>query len=460
MSRKLRGLLNFCAVLFLPLALLPLLVIYHAATTGLTFGAVAPMPAATLFLQLLVCEVCGFAGRYGGLAMDKWGFSSVLRRILAVPAGVVLAAGMYALFAWKNSLAAPGIAVLGAAAFWVVGGLRFFSYGEILSLRVFVGYLTEYAIVLTVMELFQVNPVGATPFAAALFLALLLVLFGSNQAGIDFMMERRHHRFESLPQKIRSYNVHLFAATAAVLLALLLLYRPISWLLASVGNGLFAVLKWLVSRLPKGESTPVSSQGSGQAQSPQEAMGQLEQGESSPFWTYFGVAVAVGFVFLLYYYRYEIYQGLRSAWRTVVEFFRKILWGGRQKADCDENEYYTEEDEKIESGENDVQQEISVADRRRWKRACRRFAAEKDSAQALRTGYRLILQGIALHGVPVTVSNTTLEICRNTLAEGLPPIDKCTDGYNRLRYGEREFDLGSMEDIRAALAEILRYRNS
>ena len=114
MSRKLRGLLNFCAVLFLPLALLPLLVIYHAATTGLTFGAVAPMPAATLFLQLLVCEVCGFAGRYGGLAMDKWGFSSVLRRILAVPAGVVLAAGIYALFAWKNSLAAPGIAVLGA----------------------------------------------------------------------------------------------------------------------------------------------------------------------------------------------------------------------------------------------------------------------------------------------------------------------------------------------------------
>lgn len=76
----------------------------------------------------------------------------------------------------------------------------------------------------------------------------------------------------------------------------------------------------------------------------------------------------------------------------------------------------------------------------------------------MRTGYRLILQGIALQGVPVAVSNTTLEICQNALAEGLPPIEKCTAGYNRLRYGEQEFDLSSMADIREALSEILRYR--
>ena len=458
MNRKLLWLLNFCAAFFLPLALLPLLVIYHAAVTGLLFGEVAPLPAETLFLQLLVCELCGFAGKCCGLAVDRWGLSSAPRRVLAVPAGAALAAGIYFLFAWKNPMAAPGMAVLGAAAFWAVGGLRFYTYGEILSLRVFYGYLTEYTVVLIVMELFRVNPVGAAPFAAALFLAMLLVLFGSNQSGIDFMMERRHHRFDSLPQKIRSYNIRLLIAAGGVLLFLLLLYRPIAWLLSASGQGLFAALKWLLGLMPNGGSSDSVSKEPGQGQASQNVLGQLEPGKTSPFWTCFGIVLAIGFVFLLYYYRHEIYLGLRSAWQAIREFFRKMLWGGRQKAEHYENEYYTETDEKIESETGGLQEELSAADRRKWKRACRRFSAEEDSPQAMRTGYRLILQGIALQGVPVAVSNTTLEICQNALAEGLPPIEKCTAGYNRLRYGEQEFDLSSMADIREALSEILRYR--
>ena len=45
MNRKLLWLLNFCAILFLPLALLPLLVIGHAAVSGLISGGVTPLPA-------------------------------------------------------------------------------------------------------------------------------------------------------------------------------------------------------------------------------------------------------------------------------------------------------------------------------------------------------------------------------------------------------------------------------
>ena len=458
MNRKLLWLLNFCAVLFLPLALLPLLVIGHAAVSGLISGGVTPLPAGRLFLQMLACELCGFAGRCCGLLADRWGLSSAPRRLLAIPVGAAAGAAVWFLFARTDPFAAICVAVLGAAAFWAVGGLRFYTYGEILSLRVFYGYLTEYAVVLAVTELFQIDPAGPAPFAAALFFGMLLVLFGCNQAGIDFMMQRRHHRFDALPQKIRSYNIRLLIVTAAALILLLLLYRPIAWLLAAGGRGLLAVLRWLLGRLPNGGNAESASEEPEQGQASQDAMGQLAPGETSPFWTYFGIALAIGFVFLLYYYRHEIFSALRAVWRAIRETFRRLLWGGRQKAERDENEYYTETDEKIESETSEVQEDLSAADRRKWRRACRRFAAAGDSPQAMRTGYRLILQGIALQGVPVAVSDTTLEICHNALAEGLPPVGKCTDGYNRLRYGEQEFDLSSMADIREALSEILRYR--
>ena len=345
--------------------------------------------------------------------------------------------------------------------FWTVGGLRFCTYGEILSLRVFYGTLTEYAIVLIVLELFKVNPCSPIVFAAVLFVALLMVLFGSNQAGIDFMMQRRHHRFDLLPPKIRSYNIRLFAVSAGILLVLLLLYRPIAWLLGLAGSGLYATIRWLLSLLLKGQSGEQSESAESQpTQSPQNMSQVFGKGETSPFWTYFGIALAIGGVYLLYYYRHEIHMGLRSAWRAIREFVERLLFGGRQKADRDETEYYTETDQKIETDDRDFLQEASVADRRKWRRACRRFAAEPDSSQALRRGYRLILQGIELQGVPVAVSDTTLEICGSALQKGLPPLEACTRDYNLLRYGEHEFDLNSMTDLRTALAKLLHYRKA
>ncbi len=457
MSKRLLRILNFCAMLFVPLAVLPLLIIYHAAMTGLLQGGITPLRTDRLLLQLLFCELCCFAGKYCGLAADSAGIGSALRRVLAVPTGGIVAAAMFGAFWLMDPLGAPGMAVFGAILFWVGGGIRFFSYGELLSLRVFYGYLTEYTVVLAVLEIFKINPCTPMPFAVALFAGLLMVLFGSNQAGIDYMMERRHHRFDLLPAKIRSYNIRLFVMIAAVLLLLLVLYRPIGWLVSTAGSGLLAALKWLLGLLPKGES------GQEVSEQPQEQAGQnggnmLEPGESSPFWTYFGIVVAIGGIYLLYYYRHEIYMGLRSAWRTLKAFLQRLFWGGRQKADRDENEYYTETDEKVAADETSIGQSLSLSDRRKWRRACRRFAAQTDSPQTLRNGYRLILQGIELQGVPVEASDTTLEICGNAQQNGLPTIEKCTSGYNCLRYGELDFDLNSMADIRAALTEILKYR--
>lgn len=456
MNKRLLRLLNFCATLFLPLALLPPLVIFYAAVTGMN-GAVLPLGTGELFLQLAVCALCGFAGRFCGQATDRWGLSSAVRRILSVPVGLAVGAGVWFLFAQIDASAALGAAVLSAVSFWVVGGLRFYAYGEILSLRVFYIYLAEYAIVLTFLQLFQIRVTDAAPFAAALFAALLLVLFGSNQAGIDYMMERRHHRFDAMPQKIRSYNIRLFAITAAGLLALLLLYRPISWLISAAGEGLLAVVRFLFRLFYRDGQEEGEDEPQPPMQQP-EGMGQFEKGESSPFWTYFGIAVAIGALYLLYYYREEIAAGLRSSWQKLLDLIHRLLWGGRQRSDCDETEYYTETDEKIRSDESDVQETASLSDRRKWRRACRRFAAAQDSPQTMRAGYRLILDGIALRGVPVAASDTTLEICRNALRDGLPPIEACTASYNSLRYGEREFELASMQEIRTALSELLRYK--
>ena len=458
MNKRLLHVLNLCTVLFLPLALLPLLVIYHAAVTELAYGGITQLPVGQLALQLFACELCGMAGRACELAADKLALSSVVRRILAVPAGAAAAGMLYFVFSWVNPIAAPGMAAFGAAAFWVVGGLRFYTYGDILCLRVFFGYLLEYAAVLVVMELFKINPAGAEAFAAALFFGLLLVLFGANQAGIDFMMQRRYHRFDALPQKIRSYNIRLFAITAAVLLALFLLYRPIAWGISWLGKGLLAVLRWLVGLLAGDGEQTESSAPQEQVQQGENPLGDLGSGESSPFWDYFFIVVALGILALIYCYRNEIRSALRSVWEKIKRLVQQLLWGGRQKADRDENEYYTETDEKIESDESDIQEDLSVADRRKWRRACRRFASMPDSPEAMRSGYRLILQGIALQGVPVAASDTTLEICHNAMQNGLPPIEKCTQDYNCLRYGEHEFDLGSRADIRAALGEIVRYK--
>ena len=71
MSKRLLRILNFCAMLFVPLAVLPLLIIYHAAMTGLLQGGITPLRTDRLLLQLLFCELCCFAGKYCGLAADS-----------------------------------------------------------------------------------------------------------------------------------------------------------------------------------------------------------------------------------------------------------------------------------------------------------------------------------------------------------------------------------------------------
>ena len=151
-------------------------------------------------------------------------------------------------------------AVLGGASFAMGSALRAYRYDDLIGFRLYIAIAGSYLAALLIFALAKTNTLTAWPCAALLLAGTVILLVGLNQANLDAMMQRRRHRTDQLPQKIRSYNLRLVGGIAAALAAIPVLYRPVAAGIRALGRGARAALGALlrlIQRLLAGGSDEI-----------------------------------------------------------------------------------------------------------------------------------------------------------------------------------------------------------
>lgn len=280
-------------------------------------------------------------------------------------------------------------------------------------------------------------------YFAYFYLAMLLCyLLLRNQANLDYMLERRRHKLEHLPQKVRWYNMFL-ALVLFLVVALGFCFRSqladgIRWLGSLVLAGIRGIARffsWLASLFPQQEQSA-----SGMEQGEMDLSGLLsdetKQGLPTEFYLFLMLAAAVA---VIVWKRREILDLLRRLAAKAAGLLQR--WLNRTGVSHEQdrvNEYYSDRELELSSEEIRAMGHRRDSDSwRRWKQAYRRYCRQPAGEKKFREGYRLCLRWLKLKGEPILPSDTTLEILQK--GETLTENTNCrqiTQVYNQFRYRE------------------------
>ena len=470
MNRTLLRFLTVAAFSFLMLVPFPILALLDSCYFYL-IAQQAPLSSLTsipsLLLRFLFCIISAIAGYFLGNLFDhKLQLLPFSRKLASLPFLLLLVAGGFAFSFFTQSLVeAILLAILMTVYFCIGQSAYFYSYNEILSWRTFYISLGLYGGTLLFLYLFVGNPYGTFIFAIFFLCETLLLFLGLNQANIDFMMQRRKHRMDALPQKIRSFNLFLLAGIALVVVLLFLLNKPLGTAFISLGSFLLMLLRGLFSLLSRNFSG--DDEGGHISEDPFAGIPDAPVGEDGSSGNWLWTAVTALFVlflfFLVWYYRHNISEVFRTLYHKIKNFFYRLFFTGRVRSTEDVTDFYSEIDEKVLPEEEfESPYAEPVLSWREWKRQYRQFCTQKDSLETFRNGYRLILYWLQIQGVEIHHSDTTLEICRLSREHShfFPDLTIHTQHYNQLRYGEKCFDLTSLNGLREALRTMEQYKKS
>lgn len=283
------------------------------------------------------------------------------------------------------------------------------------------------------------------PYQVELFVLVFLIetlfyLLIQNQANIEYLMERRKHRLEYLPQKIRYYNILLLLVVFALIL---LLFLAKDWivdlleLLKQAGRQLaaaFLAFLSFLSDLFRSDSVPPATE--------QGELGAAPPGSNSAEERYewLLVFVIIAAVVFLVIYRKVILNWLGKCFKSFLALLKKLfLKESAFSAFQDQSDYYYDHVEDISSTRKDASesQEASCSNLRQWKKACKKYFKMKDPVERFRYGYRLANCWLSLKGADLLPSDTTLEILQKGKSYYQNTIsDEITENYNQYRYQE------------------------
>lgn len=326
------------------------------------------------------------------------------------------------------------------------------DYGDILTniyLMVLVGLDAACCLVYWLTK----NTLPLTTLSLTLLFAACVYAAAKNQGNIDYLMEKRSSRSTSiLPKRMRWYSFSLVGIIFLLIFAGYFLRRPIAGFFRWVLHLLKLLIAALLSLLPSGEpgevveETPQASGGSNMGLPPAEEGGGI-------FWTLFGIAIGVLFLWLLFYYRHEIWNTIRSILRKFRDFLQGVLFHSRApSALADVNQYFEDNIEELSREPGNFWKREKPYDLRRWKKEYRAFQRQEDSPKKLREGYRLALMLLLLRGAPLTPADTPTEI-RRKAETYLPPalLASVTDGYCRVRYAGAQPGSSDWDELSALL---------
>lgn len=286
-----------------------------------------------------------------------------------------------------------------------------------------------------------------------------------NQANIDFHMERRRHRLELLPQKIRLYNLRLMLGVSVLTLLLFLLRGPIAGGLRALGRGLRALIFWiffLLDRLAnlfyREKETPPDT-----PSAVADPFAGFQDGpyESIPDWWVYLFLILITAA-LLWWKRREILQllltGMEKLWRLIRRLF-SFSSALHLKGEETESPYYTDEIVSLPPEQEKLQKAARRSAAREWKKSYGRYLrmpeqSEEQQSEKFRCGYRLVLQYLALSGCYAS-ADTVHELEKRALSlPGMQEYSAAAGGYDRVRYGEYAPSAGESAALQQMLTGI------
>lgn len=279
-----------------------------------------------------------------------------------------------------------------------------------------------------------------------------------NQSAIDDLTASRHYSLESLPRRIRPYNLGLvilvIGLTALLFWGLLMLTSHVDALMGMVREWLLDLLRGLSFTPEDVPPTIVEEAPMDTPMLPPDA----GEGLSLPW---LGALIKWGMTLLcivgvsavVFLNRVQILDWFRQLWLSLSGAAARLF--RRPDREQSDSEY------------TDASQSLLMEDRpaatlrqdRKWRKDLRAYGRMADSPEKYRQGYRLLLEGLRLWDVPVRPSDTPREASHK--AEPLLSVEDLrsgTDGYQLLRYADQPDQPEGLRALSRLLSQLRKRR--
>lgn len=431
----------------------------------------------TVFWEQLQFTLWGYWGVLSGWILQKIeakrqrGLQKIVSAVLVLGMGILPVAGGILLHRTESSQCMTWMAILAFGGYLLGNRFFFRPYGKLVTMtNLVIGIAGDFAC-LWLIQLFQVQIFTGKPFyfdatptnfqyTPLLYVVLVWIgLFAvlRNQANIDLMMNRRKHRMEDLPKKIRYYNLLLIVGVFVMIVLLFCLrgwiVEGLYWFLRRVRD-LIALVLWgiyLFFRLIAGDGPDVENPESPKKQ-PQIA---TSGGES--YAGIFAVILLIVLMGAVIYFRKQIFGWMSERLQRLFGWMRK--WFGRSRL-FEEfrqgSEYYVDEIESVR-GQETIEQKQAGFTLKDWRKQYKKYSKMENSTDKLQKGYNLLANWLALKGVAICNSDTAQEILRKgeVYLKALPGAPM-TEGYQLFKYRDEDVSDQTINQ----LDEILRKMNA
>ncbi len=320
---------------------------------------------------------------------------------------------------------------------YIVGGKQYYhAYNEILGQVWLIVSGTSSIIICSVLSLLGIETPVFT--VATLFLIQLSIfLLVKGQSNIDFMMERRKHRFEHLPSNIRRYVFLLTSAVIALMFGTLFFWDGIATAFRFILNLFVILLRFLFSLIPSSQQEEIPVEEVVEA-----SPGGMPMAEENPYAeiinTITYIITALAALAVIYKYRRQILSAIALLINKIIEQIAKLLRptpiAGLLTAQ--KSNYYIDTENKILPQKVKAERKNAIT-AREWRRSYAKFIKMPPSAQSYRFGYRLTLLWLTMRRAEFGESDTPLEMLENVKTI-LPQQEWAAiiDCYNRIRYSD------------------------
>lgn len=440
------------------LATLAFFLVFYPILAWVNFIFVREFTLPSGLTQLLAVILCGLLGYWAGWLFQNRLFQSnhLLGNVVQYGLCFLPVAVVSLLFSGSVLWLAIPLGILCSVSYLLGTTLVAKNYSDILTKSLLFTYIGTTLLLLLVVTLAQTDTVAIecnTSSLAAVFLVFLLV-YGlvQNQGNIDYMMQRRKHRMEDLPKRIRYYNLFL----VSLLLVLLVLGYVFRFQIADIfqaGFDLFkAGLSKLVAWLTRNQSSPAPAVTDSLQANPQvnPLFDKSQFLQRNSYHEYLWIAIFILLVGAIVYNRHSLVK----LGQRIVQTVQRLLFQRQQiHQHVVTNEYYQDK-ETLLSPQKAVGQKSRPFNFKNWRKQYKNYLKMPPSSEKLRAGYRLILHWLSLKGFSPSPSATTLEIAEQ--AKTIISSDDylpATFSYNKLRYGQST-DLSGLLDMDRTLASL------
>lgn len=380
---------------------------------------------------------------------------NIIRIVVGIGASAAVA------FAFRDSIAFAIIMFILYTIAYSCGGNSFtVNYDGILSRKQFNFTIIVNLITCLVMWFIGLSfsyPYDLSLLAPPFLLFIVAYYLVLNQSNIDELMNRRHHKLSQLPQKIRYYNSFLTLGVLAIIvcgyafresIAKLLIW--LAQLFAAFLRWIWAIIEWLINLMPTGSEIEIPPAVGGADENP--LLDKEKKGGS--FWQIYVIIIILLILYVLYRNRKEILTFIIEKLQAFSAFIKRALMKVAVIKRLEQpSEEYLDTVETLSSREKPLAVKDDKISLRRFKKGYQKFLHMESSTEKLRFGYRLILDGLALSGVEIAKSDTTLEIMHKA-ENAVLALPTATQSYNNVRYGDLPLDFEDMKSVQNTLIQL------